>query len=152
MTASAGMLRGYTANKLLAKLITSMQDDGKIEQWTGRHPIMWMKIPTASVSSSEGSSRVLRRRELTLQSISEVVCGGESGSASQRVHSTRVMSKESRESLLHDAGVLSEKPASGVGLAIKADLQLPWYKLRKLQRYLREFGVPLESEHASKAS
>ena len=34
----------------------------------------------------------------------------------------------------------------GIGLALKADLHLPWYKIRKLRRWLSSLGVSLDSE------
>ena len=36
--------------------------------------------------------------------------------------------------------------AKTAGLALKADLHLPWYKLRKLRRWLSSFGVALQPE------
>ena len=70
---------------------------------------------------------------------------GAKGASAQLAHSTRVMSIEYRTALLKEAGVLPSTPASG--LAIKSDMNLPWNGLRKLHRYLKEFGVKLESEH-----
>ena len=61
------------------------------------------------------------------------------------------MEKEERERLLQAAGLLpTVKGTRGKesGLALKADLHLPWYKLRKLRRWLSSFGVVLQSEPA----
>ena len=51
--------------------------------------------------------------------------------------------KGNREKLLKDAGILPKILDKGIGLAIKADLQLPWNGLRKLRRYFKACGVDL---------
>ena len=61
------------------------------------------------------------------------------------------MEKEERERLLQAAGLLPAVKgtrAKESGLALKADLHLPWYKLRKLRRWLSSFGIVLQSEPA----
>ena len=141
-------LQGDVGDRLLGKCIVSKSSDGQLYQWTGRRPVLWIKATRATVPTGEASDRTARKREVEVQKFTDAVCGGEAGSAAQRVHSTKVMSKEHRDLLLKEAGVLPQGAASGIGLAIKADLQLPWSKLRKLQRYMREFGVPMESEKA----
>ena len=52
--------------------------------------------------------------------------------------------------MLQDDGIRSTAPVTGVALAIKADPALPWSKLRSLRRWLKTFGVCLESENSIK--
>ena len=56
------------------------------------------------------------------------------------------MAKADRDKLLEDAGITQLHPSTGCGLALKADLNITWHALRKLRKWLRAFGVDLESE------
>ena len=102
---------------------------------------------SAKVASQQASTRTRERREQLLSAQRQLQCGGAKGASAQLAHSTRVMSTEHRTALLKEAGALPSTPASGVGLVIKPDMNLPWNGLQKLCRYLKEFGVKLESEH-----
>ena len=148
LTAPKELLQGDTANKLLSHLINSKSVDGKLEQHTGGPKKLWHRVVNATVSSSAASTRTLERREQSLSALRQSQCGGLAGSRAQLVHATKVMPREKRDSLLQEAGVLGSSPQPGIGLALKADLQLPWSRLRKLRRYFKEFGVKFESEHA----
>ena len=140
------MLQGDVSDRLLSKLISAKSEGSQVQQRTGGRPVVWERVTAARVSSEEASERTRRRRSSELDHLRHTVCGGLTGSFAQQSHDTRVMSRQSREALLKDAGILPKGTTPGIGLAIKADLQLPWYALRKLRRYMREFGVPLESE------
>eukprot|EP00117_Sycon_ciliatum_P046983 scpid49621/ scgid33600/ len=116
-------------------------------QGTGGQPITWVRQTSARVSSASVSERTLRRRRAELERAREAVCGGKEGSFAQQVHETHTLPSAERDSLLKSAGVFPPSSTeSGVGLAIKADLNLPWAGLRKLQRWLKLFRVPIESE------
>ena len=58
----------------------------------------------------------------------------------------QVCSEEKQQALLKEAGIIGHSPGSGTLLVIKADLNLPWYQIRKLKCWFREFEVQLESE------
>lgn len=75
-----------------------------------------------------------------------MVCDGSVGSLAQKASDIHVLTENERESLLRESGVLALPGESGSALAIKADLNLPWEGMRKLQRWFKKFGVPLESE------
>ena len=59
------------------------------------------------------------------------------------------MSKRRRDGLLQDAGLTGSSLVSG--LALKADMHLTWFSLRKLRVCLREFGICLQSERCMRA-
>ena len=145
MQAPASMLQGDISDKLLSHLINNKSISGELQQRTGRRPILWRRVTSATTPTGETSARTNRRREAEIESMRQNVCGGVDGSALQKVHAATVMGKESRELLLKEAGI-RRSCERGVGLAIKADLQLPWLKLRKLRRYMKEFGIKIESE------
>ena len=55
--------------------------------------------------------------------------------------------KKEQDLLLKDAGLTcAVSTRHGTTLAVKTDLHLPWYRLRKLRQRLSSFGVLLESE------
>ena len=66
--------------------------------------------------------------------------GGTSSSQMQFADELCHTRKEERRLLLQAAGFGNENEISpGAGLALKADLQIPWNKLRHLQRYSSKF-------------
>jgi len=66
-----------------------------------------------------------------LSSIRELTSGGDS--SSQLAAEVKALSKVEREALLHQASLPLVIPPTHA-LAIKADLQMPWNKLRILRR------------------
>ncbi len=84
------------------------------------------------VSSSEASDRTHRRRD-TLTEQRESISGGRDDARKQLQMEVRAMPKEERQKLLTEAGLGVEMDTTQV-LAIKADLAIPWYRLRVLRR------------------
>ena len=60
--------------------------------------------------------------------------GGESSEHIQLQSEIRLLDSEDREKLLHTIGLHTEVSAEQ-GLALKADLAIPWNKLRVMRRY-----------------
>ena len=92
-----------------------------------------MPVMGCRVSSSEASSRTLRRRSQQLDRVREVVSGG--SSTDQLQHEISHLSKESRDAILGEASLPIQIPVDH-GLAMKSDLQLPWNKMRAIRRYI----------------
>lgn len=65
----------------------------------------------------------------------EAISGGRDGASRQLQVEVKAMPKEDRQKLLEEAGFGIEMDATQV-LAIKADLAIPWYRLRILRRYM----------------
>ena len=61
------------------------------------------------------------------------MCASEDGLRSQEAAALRRRSSLDQEKLLQEAGLRPLVPAAGSLLAIKADLNLSWNKLRKLK-------------------
>ena len=146
LTAPRAMLQGDVSNKLLSHLINHTSDGSTLQQHTGGPKKTWQRVVSAKVASQQASTHTRETRTVANFSETATVRGAK-GASAQLAHSTRVMSIEYRTALLKEAGVLPSTPASGVGLAIKSDMNPPWNGLRNLRRYLKEFGVKLESEH-----
>lgn len=84
------------------------------------------------MSSGEASSRTVRRRSSELQSIRT---GISKDSSSQFQAEVKALSQEERQQLLKSAGITIDIPPEQ-GLAMKADLAIPWNKLRIIRRYI----------------
>ncbi|EDO40570.1 predicted protein [Nematostella vectensis] len=55
------------------------------------------------------------------------------------------MGQEERQTIVQEVGLKIEVP-EGQGLAMKANIGIPWNKLRKLKRWLNSFGLQIASE------
>ena len=75
----------------------------------------------------------LRKRSKTLSDYREILSGGEKGAQKQLTDELKITDAEVRKNILKEAGITPEISA-GEGLAMKADLALPWHKLRYLRR------------------
>ena len=93
-----------------------------------------MRVTTPRVDSSEASRRTLKRRSDELGKVRTLVSKG--SSLEQLQNEVKCLTKMERESLLDQAKIpeaLAEIPAEDV-LAMKADLSIPWNKMRILRR------------------
>eukprot|EP00117_Sycon_ciliatum_P031026 scpid26618/ scgid24343/ E3 ubiquitin-protein ligase NRDP1; RING finger protein 41 len=134
LAASPSKLRGDVSDRLTCHLVSAKAEDGRLEVKTSSQgrPQVFMRTTVGSKQPEEASARTLKRRSLEMERITETVCT----TADATRHGVAGL------------GATSIKPPSGTALAIKADLSLPWAQLRKLRRWLRSFGVQLESERS----
>ena len=90
-------------------------------------------MPSPRVGSEQASQRTRYRRTTSLQAVREIVSGG--SSTVQFVDEAWARASAEREKLLEglQGGVKVVIPASE-SLAMKADLILPWRKLRIVRR------------------
>ena len=90
------------------------------------------KVTKPTVSSEEASSRTIRRRSGELEKHRNLASGG---APLVQLHAEmKSLSTSERQKLLADLEFKIELPAL-TGLAIKADLCLPWSKMRSMKRY-----------------
>ena len=97
-------------------------------------------------SSADASRKTTDRRSGERKNIARSVCGANEGARAQEVAGQQRMSKKEQDKLLIEAGIGEKTPEAGTALAIKANLNLPWLKLRKLRRLLKRCNVELQSE------
>ena len=91
-----------------------------------------MKLSTARVSSSEASEATKVRRSHTLSLARSYMSGGDD--SVQLQSELKCLTQEERKKVLADAHLPIAIPINH-SLAMKADLALPWAKLRILNRY-----------------
>ena len=94
-------------------------------------PISLVPISGCRISSSEASRRTLKRKTDDISRIRNIASGGES--SAQLKAEIRSLTMEQREELLQQAQLPVVIPTNHA-LAIKADLSLPWIKLRVIRR------------------
>jgi len=82
------------------------------------------------VSTEDTSKRIISRRNMTISTVCEIVSGDDN--SGQLVAEIQVLSKSERENLLRQAQ-LPVIVTVDHALAIKADLAIPWTKLRILR-------------------
>ena len=90
-----------------------------------------MAFSQCRVPSSKACSKTLSRRSSQLSQLREVISGGESTVQLQSELSS--LTKAEREEVLEGAHLPVVIPADSA-LALKADLALPWAKLRVISR------------------
>ena len=149
LSASPSKLKGNVSERLASHLMKSLTDGDKLEVKTTcrGQPIVFRRTTATRTPSHQASSETVRRRSAELSAHQLDLSGGTAQSARhQEVAGLKRLTKEEQEELLQGAGLKSSSNEAGSLLAIKADLSLPWNKLRKLKTWLKSFGVELESE------
>ncbi len=93
-----------------------------------------MRLTTPRVESSSASPRTLKRRSGELEQVRDAISKG--SSLEQLQHEVKALTKEDRQSLLQEASIADGAAAVSANdvLAMKADLAIPWNKLRILRR------------------
>ena len=81
--------------------------------------------------SSEASYNTVSHRTKTLTQLRDIISGGDN--SLQLKSELRILSKEEREAVLREAGLPVRIPPAHA-LAMKADLGLPWAKMREISK------------------
>lgn len=92
-----------------------------------------VKVSECRVPSSDASIRTVKRRSEGIGRVRSITSGGES--VVQLASEIKFLTKEEREGLLLDARLPIVIPTDHA-LSMKADLGIPWNKLRILRRLL----------------
>ena len=150
ISASPSKLQGNVATHLISHLVKARTQGDLLEiksSVTSKcQSLAYLLRSTGKVTSHEASARTLKRQEAELTQVAKSVCGGTAGARAQQVADLKRMSPDEQRELLKDTGISPTAPKQGTALAIKSDLRLPWRKLRVLRKWLKPFGVQLQSE------
>ena len=151
LSASPSKMKGNLGQRIGVHVIKSNMKDGFAELSNGHgKPLTVAALPSPATSSDNWSVRTQSRRDELMRKVQKVA-GGADGARARQVAGLQRMSKEKQQALLKEAGIIGHSPGRSTLLAIKADLNLPWYQIRKLKCWLREFGVQLESERTARS-
>ncbi len=90
-----------------------------------------MQVPAGRVETRDACTKTVHRRTKTLSTVREIASGGDS--TSQIGAEIQALSRVERQSLLQQAQLPITVPVKDA-LAMKADLAMPWNKLRVLRR------------------
>ena len=146
LTASPTKLQGDVSDRLTTHLVKSKAVNDVSELRSKGPSQTWTKTIIPKVPSNEASESTIRRRSRMIEQNQQLVCGGPQASVAQQSSVLRRMPDHERQAALQDAGIIPTTPGAGSTLALKADLHMPWYQLRKLKVWLNDFGLHLESE------
>ena len=98
--------------------------------YTYIQPLVYMRLTRSRKPTTDVCQCTLQRRVQELHQVRERVSMG--ASSVQLQVEVQSLTKDERQQLLRDASFSVDIPAE-VGLALKADLGLPWRKLRVLR-------------------
>ena len=98
-------------------------------------PITYVRVPMPVATASISSNSTLRQRSKQVSQVRDIISGGPAASAVQLKDELRHLRKE-RDDLLKEAGLIPTGlyVTQEESLALKADLSIPWTKLRALRR------------------
>ncbi|KAL5493971.1 hypothetical protein EMCRGX_G015225 [Ephydatia muelleri] len=129
--------------RIIHRMLSSSPEPDVITVPTGGRPITLVHVTNSKRPISKASSKTLRRYRKQVQKVRHVLTSDDPTILLRE--EIRSLSKNEKNSLLKDAGItLDISPEQG--LAIKADLTLPWNKIRMIRRWLKGSGICLASE------
>lgn len=97
-------------------------------------PLTFVQVTNGRNPTTSSCTRTVKQRCRELDTIRSIVSGGESSVLMQE--ELRMLSDEERKDLLQKSGISTAVEISAEqGLAIKAGLSLPWFRLRHLKRF-----------------
>ncbi len=99
-------------------------------------PITLVQVANCRVRSSDASKWTLKRRTEGISRVRSITSGGDT--TAQMVAEYKSLSKEERAKVLQEAGLPITIPTDH-SLALKANLSIPWNKLRVIRRYIYIF-------------
>ena len=90
-----------------------------------------MRVTRSRVATGDVSTQTVRRRSQEVVKVKQLIAGQYSSPILRR--ELLALDKDNRNQLLRDAGMTIDIPPAQ-GLAMKADLAIPWNKLRVIRR------------------
>jgi hypothetical protein len=104
-------------------------------------PLKLVLATSAHKSSSDASKKTVQRRASAFELFRKNVSGGD-GDNIQQLSELRRLGRHERQMIVREAGLNLEIPP-GEGLAMKAELEIPWNKIRHMRRYVNLLGLTL---------
>ena len=119
------------AGQIIKRMLNTASGIVQVPSGSHGQPLTLVQVPACRKTSTEASPHTVLRRSHHLAQVREHVSGGTS--LEQMESEIRCLSKQERQQVLKGASLPIEIPAEHV-LAMKADLSLPWNKLREISR------------------
>ena len=119
---------------MTSHLVMVQEESGYLDVKTSRRPQTWVRITKAGVGTDKTTERTIRRQSTEIQQLRTVVSGGTR--QTKQADEVLVLTKANQDKFLRQAGLKAKMSlAPGTALALKADMPLPWYRLRKLRHW-----------------
>lgn len=100
-------------------------------------PLTFVQVRQAQVPTGKAAPRTVRQRTQSLENVRLTLTAG--GTTTQLAHELQAKQREDRERLLEEVkqagGNLIVRVPVQASLAMKADLNIPWNKLRIIRRW-----------------
>ncbi|XP_065675300.1 uncharacterized protein LOC136091551 [Hydra vulgaris] len=114
----------------------------------GPRPVLFSSIPKAYVTSNEASNATVRERNAIVKRNIEVVSGPSNDAVCSQSSKLLIsLPSETKEKILANSNIKVTISATKM-VAMKADLCIPWEKLKNISRWLKSFDIQTAS-HAS---
>ncbi|XP_019627774.1 PREDICTED: uncharacterized protein LOC109472434 [Branchiostoma belcheri] len=107
-----------------------------------------MKVVQPRKKTGEASTTTKRKRVRAMDEVRTVVSGG--ASAEQFQDEMKAIPKAQLLEMFHDLGLDQVRIPNGHLLAAKVDCGFNYNQIRKLRRWLKKYGVAVESERVSR--
>ena len=103
-------------------------------------------IPITRKPSDQTCDRTNQKRNKAAKQLVNLLSGGtESGVVKQTTALIKSLDYEERQNIMKELGSQAVVPANHIA-AMKANLNLPWYQLRQISRWLKTFDIKMSSE------
>ena len=99
-------------------------------------PLLFQQLVKPRVATQDASRRTVQNRTRNLQKTREQISKGGESAVVQMADELQTCTRSERERLLTAAGLPPGEIEPGAGLAMKAELGIPWHKLQHLRRYM----------------
>ena len=104
----------------------------------------------ARKASNETGKRNVQKRTKVSKTLLNLMSGGSKEAfAVQTAAVIRSIGKEEREGIINNLNAVVTIPADHVA-SMKATMNLPWYQLREMKRWLKTFNINLASEKTTR--
>ncbi|KAI8481624.1 hypothetical protein Bbelb_406250 [Branchiostoma belcheri] len=133
---------------LVKRKMANASDRQTIQCRTGGQPITLYKLTKARKTTTEVTRETARRRSVELNGARQVASAGDVHGQLQ--HELRVIPREELQTMLRDMDLAAVRIPDGHLLTAQTEIGINWSQTRKLRRWLKVYGVALETEKTSR--
>ncbi|XP_019627911.1 PREDICTED: uncharacterized protein LOC109472567 [Branchiostoma belcheri] len=132
----------------LCAMVKRQMVDKALYVKTGGKPLHFVQVPVSQKKSSEAAPSTLQKRAQRVSDFREKISGG--SGEEQMAAELKRLSRDRLLQVLQEGGFAQIRIPDGHLLGAKSGLNLNWGQCRSLRRWMREYGVVVESEQTSR--
>ncbi|CAH1242539.1 Hypp6816 [Branchiostoma lanceolatum] len=138
-----------TFTALYRRKAETSTDKGSVLVKTGGQPLKLVHVPKPRKKASEAAPSTIRKHAKFMQGVRDQVSRGDP--AALMKEELKIHSRHELQKMLQELKLDQVRIPTGHLLAAKVDIGMNWNQCRKLRRWLKGYGVSMESEKASRA-